>query len=106
MQTLYISGAMTGQPDLNKPAFNAEAARLRALGYHVENPAEVDLPAGATWSDYMRADIPMLMRCDAIVMLDGWTASRGALIEHNLALALGMVSIPAGFIVQPVQVAA
>jgi len=104
---IYISGAMTGIADLNKPAFDAEAARLRALGYHVENPAEVQLPAGATWSDYMRADIPLLCQCDTIVMLDGWTASRGAVLEHRIALDLGMDWSKAGGITDPaLQVAA
>ncbi|MCI4427735.1 MAG: recombinase RecT [Burkholderiales bacterium] len=33
MKRIYISGPMTGLPELNFPAFNAEAARLRALGF-------------------------------------------------------------------------
>jgi hypothetical protein len=44
MKKIYLSGPMTGLPDLNFPAFHAEAARLRALGYDVINPAE--LPEG------------------------------------------------------------
>ena len=32
---LYIAGPMTGYVELNFPAFNAEAARLRALGFEI-----------------------------------------------------------------------
>lgn len=39
-QRIYLAGPMTGLPEHNFPAFHAEAARLRGLGYHVENPAE------------------------------------------------------------------
>ena len=40
MTRIYIAGPMSGLPDLNSPAFNAMAERLRAHGHHVENPAE------------------------------------------------------------------
>lgn len=87
---VYISGPMTGIADLNAPAFAAEAARLLALGYQVENPADVMLPDGATWADYMRADIPLLLACTHIRMLDGWTMSKGARLEHHIAISLGL----------------
>ncbi len=87
---LYLSGPMTGLPDDNKPAFNAEAARLRALGYDVFNPAEVVLPDGATWAQYMRIDLSQLLTCDEIAMLPGWESSKGANVEHGLAVDIGM----------------
>lgn len=82
---------MTGLPDFNYPAFHAEAARLRGLGYDVANPAENPAPACGTWAGYMRLAIPLLCTCDAICLLPGWAASRGASIEHALATHLGMV---------------
>lgn len=87
---VYISGPITGMPEENKPAFAAEAARLLALGYQVENPADVVLPVGATWADFMRADIPRLLACTHIRMLDGWTMSKGARLEHHIAISLGL----------------
>ena len=39
---IYCAGPMTGLPELNFPAFHAEAARLRAFGYEVINPAEIN----------------------------------------------------------------
>lgn len=90
---IYISGGMTGLPDLNFPAFNAEAARLRALGYEVENPTEVKLGAGAVWVDYMRVDLKKMLDCDAIALLPGWRESRGARVEADLAVELGFTII-------------
>lgn len=90
MKRLYIAGPMTGLPDLNYPAFNAEAERLRALGYHVENPAENPEPECGTWLGYMRMAIVQLVNCDIVAMLPGWGASTGASIERDLAIDLGL----------------
>lgn len=86
----YISGPMTGKPDLNFPAFAAKATELRAAGIEVVNPAEITHIDGATWADYMRRDIVELMRCDAIHMLPGWGESKGARLEFWIAYQLGM----------------
>ncbi len=85
----YISGPMTGLPDLNFPAFYQAAAELRAQGHDVVNPAEFGEEPGKTWSDYMRKDIKSLMDCDTIHMLPGWRGSEGARVEHYLARKLG-----------------
>lgn len=86
---LYLAGPMTGYPELNFPLFHAEAARLRAKGHEVVNPAEVKLPAGAGWSDYMRADLPLLCTCEAIALLPRWWESNGAFVEHFVAKSIG-----------------
>lgn len=106
IQRIYLSGPMTGIPLLNVPAFTAEAARLRALGYEVENPAEVVLPEGATWSDYMRVDIPLMLKCDTVALLPGAIHSRGARIEVNLASLIGLHLVPCEAIVAPARRAA
>lgn len=90
---IYIAGPMTGLPDFNYPAFHAEAARLRALGFHVENPAENPAPACGSWEGFMRLAIAQLVSCDAIWLLPGWSASRGARIEHGLAVQLRLAVI-------------
>lgn len=38
---IYISGKMTGLPDLNRPAFNAAEKRLTAQGHFVINPHRI-----------------------------------------------------------------
>lgn len=85
---IYIAGGMSGLPNLNYPAFNAEAARLRALGFDVVNPAELT-GADLSWEACMRRGLAELVTCNAIHMLEGWEKSRGANIEYKLACALG-----------------
>lgn len=38
---IYISGRMTGHPDLNRPAFDAAEKRLREQGHFVINPHDL-----------------------------------------------------------------
>lgn len=104
MTRLYLAGPMTGIPELNFPAFHAEAARLRALGFEVVNPAEInggadELVACAAmtpeqlqdhWRNCMRRDIAELVQCDGIALLPAWERSRGATLEHHVAAALGL----------------
>lgn len=90
VRSLYVSGPMSGLPGLNFPAFHAAAARLRAAGYEVVNPAELNPDPCATWADCMRADIKALMDCDGIALLPGWERSKGATLETQIAWALSM----------------
>lgn len=89
---IYLAGPMTGLPELNFPAFHAEAARLRKLGYDVVNPAEINLDTGAKWEDCMRLDIRELITCGGLALLPGWHNSRGAALERKIADGLGMPS--------------
>ena len=90
MKRIYLSGPMSGLPDSNVPLFNAEAARLRARGYEVVNPAENGLPPDSAWVMHMRVDIAAMMTCDELVYLPGVVESRGACLEITLAMRLGM----------------
>lgn len=94
MMRAYLSGPMSGLPEMNYPAFNFEAARLRAIGFHVENPAQN--PEQSSWEAYMKAAIIQMLSCEVVVMLPGWAESRGALIERELAIRLGLKVISAG----------
>lgn len=87
---VYVSGPMTGMPELNHPAFNKAAAQLRAQGIAVFNPAELPKNNSWSWCDYMRADLKALMDCTEILMLPGWEKSKGARLEMHVAIALGM----------------
>lgn len=86
----YIAGPMTGYVELNFPLFHAVTAHYRALGWHVVNPAEINADPAAGWLTCMRQDIKQLVDCDTIVMLPGWSSSRGASLEYHIALHLGM----------------
>ena len=94
MKRIYIAGPMSGLPDYNYPAFNAAAEQLRAAGWVVENPAENEPPACGTWAGWMRLGIAQLIRCDAVALLPGWSTSRGAMLEHYIALQLGLRFYP------------
>jgi hypothetical protein len=90
MKRIYLSGPMTGLPDYNYPAFNAEAARLRTLGYTIENPAENPAQPGEAWELYMRVALRQMLTCDTVALLPDWSISRGANLEVELAGHLGM----------------
>jgi hypothetical protein len=91
---------MTGIEGLNFPAFNAEAARLRALGFTVINPAEVNPDPTTPWADCMFRDLQELTHCDGIVMLPGWEKSPGAQIERLWALRTGKTAHDAGALLE------
>lgn len=88
---IYLAGPMSGILEHNFPAFNSLAAALRADGYTVVNPAELD--NGETdkeWGYYIRRDLPVLLTCDRVVVLPGWQSSKGARIEVFTAFTVGM----------------
>lgn len=88
---LYLAGPMQGYPDHNYPAFFAEAARLRALGYLVENPAEINHDfATVGRAVCMRRDLRALMRCDMVALLPGAFMSAGAQCETAVAEQCGI----------------
>lgn len=91
IETVYVSGPMTGLPEFNYPAFNEAAAKLRAAGYRVENPAENEMPPCGTWQGFMRISLVQIARSDALYMLDAWEGSRGAWLEVMVARELELL---------------
>ncbi|PKQ59754.1 hypothetical protein B5566_02620 [Mycobacterium sp. MHSD3] len=90
-EIIYISGPMSGLPEHNYPAFNAKARELRAQGHEVINPAELPEPAEEQpWDWYLRRDLAELVKCTHVVLLPGWSKSRGAQLEYGVAVQLGM----------------
>jgi hypothetical protein len=90
---LYISGKMTGLPEHGFPAFYEAAEKLTAVGYDVINPAEnfggrTDLARSA----YMREDIGNVLKADGLALLSGWSQSKGASLEVQIADELGLLS--------------
>ena len=101
-KTCYILGPMTGYPDDNRPAFRQTAEELRRLGYEVISPDELDqthpipnAPDHATaWAEYLKRDIPHLLKADFAVALSGWRESKGAMLEATI---LGELGVPVHF---------
>ena len=87
---VYISGPISGLPleTVYNNFTNAEV-RLLEQGYEVVNPLNNGLPRESTWNEHMRADLKLLLDCDAIYMLNGWEYSKGASLEYDLAIDLG-----------------
>jgi len=72
--------------------------RLRAIGFTVFSPAELDIkkdgfdPKKDTplpMSHYMVRDLPLVCNADAIAVLPGWETSDGAKLEVHVARTLG-----------------
>ena len=94
---VYLSGPMTGIPEFNGPAFRAYAAKLRAEGFEVISPHEMDKAADTTgwkWGDFLTRDMDVLLSSKVgvqrIYMMPGWEKSRGAKLERYAAEANGI----------------
>lgn len=108
MTRLYVAGPMTGRPHFNFDKFDAVSDALRALGYNVVSPAELDDPEdreramaspdgapihytyGKTHADFLARDLKIIAdRIDAIVVLPEWETSVGARIETFIGFSYG-----------------
>ena len=100
---LYLAGPMAGIEEHNFPAFHRAAKQLRAAGFEVLNPAELEGEKDREWAYYLKRDIPYLLKCDAVAVLDFWRDSRGARLETSIAAELGMPIIPVEMILATVS---
>lgn len=90
---LYIAGPMSNLPDFNYPAFFTAAKNLKSAGFGTINPARVRpglAKQPTTWLDFMRLSLLDLSECEGIATLPGWTKSRGASLEVEIARRLGL----------------
>lgn len=91
---VYISGRISGRDSKEAEAhFGKARETLLREGNDVVSPFvsghQYQQKKDYSWSDWMRESIVSMMECDTIFMLNGWEDSRGAMIEHYLALDLG-----------------
>lgn len=109
---IYIAGPMTGYKNFNFDAFYTAEKYLKSMGYaDVGNPAAWDHEtygpdvnksetgnladatntAGFDLRPTLLKDATYIAtRAGSIFMLEGWEASKGARMEHALAVALGL----------------
>jgi hypothetical protein len=99
---IYLCGPMRGFFLFNFPAFDKAATALRELGHEVFSPADHDRENGFdeslgleensyTLRDALEADLCWIIReAEAVVCLDGWEKSRGAMAEVHTAFCIGI----------------
>ena len=87
---IYLSGPMTGLPDFNRSAFNEAARALRAYGFPVINPAELNTADDGSWQACMRVCLKALPDADVLALLPGWESSNGAHLELHIAHRIGI----------------
>jgi len=92
MSKIYISGPISVLPiEEAKQRFDNSAIDLYYYGnYDIEdivNPFNINPFLGLkNWWCYMINDVRELLKCDSIYMLKGWQKSRGACVEHLIAV--------------------
>lgn len=89
----YIAGPMSGYENYNFDEFDRAEKRLLIKGHKVVNPAAIGRVMlkenrDFQYQDFLKADLNELLKCDAIYMLKDWHKSPGALLEHQIAIAL------------------
>ena len=88
---IYLCGAISGlDPVQCRALFQIAQNKIATNWRVVMNPFDNGLGDEASWEDHMRADIKMLMECDAMYVVNDISNSKGAKIELNLARALGI----------------
>ena len=92
MKKVFISGPMTGLPNYNREAFDEAEELLNKAGFTVVNPAKFGID-GMSDADIARIDLSTLLSCNYIYQLEGWTYSKGASAEWNVALWAGIKTV-------------
>ena len=103
MSAIYIAGPMTGYERFNFDAFDSAKRDLLETEeyYTVISPADLDREQGIepdangdianfNYRAAIRRCVDAMFGCDAIYMLKGWELSKGARMEHALALCLDL----------------
>lgn len=95
-KTFYLAGPMTGLPNFGYDNFETASQRLvEILGIEVLSPHErfkhesEFARAARSNSFYMAHAVNLLMRCNCIILMPGWSKSKGARTELELALSCG-----------------
>jgi hypothetical protein len=89
-RTAYVAGKITGLPIgevIQK--FNLISNELTDKGYNVVKPSVVT-DSSKPWDDAVRNDIKHMLECDEVHLLPDWQDSRGAQLERDIAVRLGM----------------
>ena len=89
---VYVSGPVTKNKNATTQ-FNEADKFIRKIGHIPLNPIRIDPPHPLKkdkWLYYMRKSVELLVKSDALFLLDGWEKSKGARIEFDLCIKLGI----------------
>ena len=89
MKTIYIAGQMTGLPDYGRKRFQDITDEILTLTSDYMPIHTANLRIGAKHEQYMELAMSWLSLADEVLMLDGWTLSKGALQEYDAAKRQG-----------------
>ena len=95
---IYLSGPISYNPEAASAIFEREEARLidylppSLIGkISVINPTKFPAPTRhPSWSDWMRLCITKLPLASAVLFLEGWPRSKGAIVEMEVANSLSI----------------
>lgn len=95
----YIVGKVTGEPaHLCSVKFGSRERSLREKGYNVINPLALvatvcgddDQWLKTDWQSAMRICIAAMMAADEVHILSDWQQSKGAMLERDIAVRMGI----------------
>lgn len=103
----YLAGPMSGIKQFNFPLFYSATAKLRAAGFNIVSPAELDAQHGVdkeamastdgdaakltqTWGDLLARDVKIIADvAQGVIFLPNWSKSKGAKLEAFTGLLCG-----------------
>ena len=91
---VYISLPITGK-DLQEQKGYARhvASFLSEAGFTPVNPFENGLADDASYEEHMKADLKLMLGCDAVYLCNGYHYSKGCLFERDVAVKCGLTIV-------------
>lgn len=87
---VYIAGRVTGLPhDQAEAKFKRAETLLRASNFIPVNPLK-HANQKCSYREAMKVLLPIMLDCDALLLLNDWMFSEGAQIEAQLARYVGL----------------
>jgi hypothetical protein len=94
MKKIYIAGKISGEDRAScTMKFGAAQKQIEDYGHEALNPLEIVNDWNTTWNAAMKKCIKAIMDANIVLFLPDYKQSKGALLEHDLAIALNMAKV-------------